>query len=53
MNFLEEILFVVGAIMFPYGIYEISKGGGDVKVRLVLIMISVGLFTAEAILSFR
>jgi len=53
MNLLEEILLVIGALMFPYGIYEISKGDGELKTKLILILISVGLFTTEVILSFR
>lgn len=50
MNIIEEILFIVGLILLPYGIYEIAKGEGTRDVKLILIGISIGLFILEFLL---
>ncbi|AEB94227.1 conserved hypothetical protein [Metallosphaera cuprina Ar-4] len=53
MNIVELILFIMGAIMFPYGVYEIIKGDGNMKTKLFLIFTSITLFTIESILVYR
>ncbi|WP_200869413.1 hypothetical protein [Candidatus Acidianus copahuensis] len=44
MNLIEEILFITGIAMMPYGIYEILKGNGTKGVKALLAGISIGLF---------
>lgn len=51
MNIIEEILLIIGLLMFPYGIYEIWKGGGDRQTKLFIIGISVALYIVETILA--
>ena len=45
------VLTIIGIITLPYGIYEIWKGSGTVRVKAVLTAIVVGLFIAETLLS--
>jgi hypothetical protein len=48
---IEMTLIILGVVMLPYGLYEIWKGDGSVKVKLILIAISLGLFIAEFFLT--
>ncbi len=49
----EEVLLVIGILMFPYGIYEIMKGDGSIKMKVGIISTSATLFLIEALLSMR
>ncbi|WP_168364272.1 hypothetical protein [Metallosphaera hakonensis] len=53
MSLIELILFITGAVMFPYGILEILKGQGNLKMKLVLVSASLTLFILESVLAFR
>ncbi|MCY0850667.1 hypothetical protein [Sulfuracidifex metallicus] len=53
MLILEEILLVIGLLMFPYGIYEIMKGDGSLKTKLSIIGTSAALFLVEALLTIK
>ena len=53
MNLIELILFLIGVMMFPYGMYEIWKGNGDKDIKLLLIGISITLFVIETVLAFH
>lgn len=53
MNVIEEVLLVIGILMFPYGVYEIWKGSGDRDTKLIIIGISVILYVVETILALR
>ncbi|MGC9105514.1 MAG: hypothetical protein ACP5HQ_03715 [Thermoprotei archaeon] len=48
---IELVLIILGIVMLPYGLYEIWKGDGSVKVKLILIAVSLGLFIAEFFLT--
>ncbi|BFH73180.1 hypothetical protein SJAV_11240 [Sulfurisphaera javensis] len=53
MNIVEEVLLIIGLLMFPYGVYEIWKGSGDRQTKLIIIGISVVLYLVETILALR
>ncbi len=53
MMLIEEILLVIGILMFPYGIYEIMKGDGSMKMKIGIISTSATLFVIEAFLTIR
>ena len=45
------VLTIIGTITLPYGIYEIWKGSGTVRVKAVLTAIVIVLFIVETLLS--
>jgi len=52
MNTFELILFIIGVLLFPYGIYEIFKSQGDRIVKWTLLSTSILLFVIESIIVF-
>ncbi|WP_168064109.1 hypothetical protein [Sulfolobus sp. S-194] len=53
MNIIEEVLLIIGILMFPYGIYEIWRGSGDKQMKIIVIGISVILYIIETILALK
>lgn len=53
LGYVELALFIAGVAMFPYGIYEILKGAGELKVKLFIVAVSIALFIVESILVFK
>ncbi len=53
IDVIELTLFIVGVAMFPYGIYEILKGAGELKIKLMFVIASIVLFIVESILVFK
>ncbi|BFI75555.1 hypothetical protein [Sulfurisphaera ohwakuensis] len=53
MNIVEEVLLIIGLLMFPYGIYEIWKGSGDKQTKIIVIGISAILYIVETILALK
>jgi hypothetical protein len=50
MNLIELVLFIIGVLLFPYGLWEIIKGNGSKIIKIILILISIVLFIIESIL---
>ncbi|WP_168360711.1 hypothetical protein [Acidianus sulfidivorans] len=50
MIIIEEILVIIGLLMMPYGLYEIAKGDTSKDIKVMLIVISIGLYIAELLL---
>ncbi|MEM0173802.1 MAG: hypothetical protein QXV69_02260 [Sulfolobaceae archaeon] len=52
MNEVELLLFLIGTVLFPYGVYEIFKSNGDRLIKWLLLVISILLFVIESIIVF-